>query len=44
LRQWIEAMRGPEIGALRARVEELTSREALDRWMGDALRMGIDPL
>ena len=44
LRQWIEAMRGPEIGALRARVDELTSREALDRWMGDALRMGIDPL
>jgi hypothetical protein len=44
LRQWIEVMRGPEIAALRARVDELTSREALDRWMGDALRMGIDPL
>ena len=44
LRQWMAAMRGPEIVALGARVEGLTSREALDRWMGDALRMGIDPL
>ena len=44
LRQWMEVMRGPEIAALRARVEELTSRQALDRWMSDALRMGIDPL
>jgi|ERR1700677_4340095 hypothetical protein len=44
LRQWIEVMRGPEIAALRARVEELTSRQALDRWMSDALRQGIDPL
>jgi hypothetical protein len=44
LRQWVDALRGPEIAALRARVEELTSRQALDRWMSDALRQGIDPL
>ena len=44
LRQWMAAMRGPEIAALRARVDGLTCREALDRWMSDALRQGIDPL
>jgi hypothetical protein len=44
LRQWMEVMRGPEAAALRARVDGLTSRPALDRWMSDALGQGIDPL
>jgi hypothetical protein len=44
LRQWVAVMRGPEIADLRARLDGLTSRAALDRWIGDALPLGIDPL
>jgi hypothetical protein len=46
LRQWIDAPQwvGPEIANLRQRVDGLTSREAIDRWLDDALKKGIDPL
>jgi len=45
LRQWIAAdWRGPELTDLRARIDELTSREALRHWLLDALEEGIDPL
>lgn len=46
LRQWIEKgdWRGPAIDELRARVDRLVTREAIDRWLSDALKEGIDPL
>lgn len=47
LRQWIFApVWGIDVGlfALRARIDSLTSREAIDRWLDDALKIGIDPL
>jgi hypothetical protein len=46
LRQWINAdgFIGPEIEDLRRRVDDLTSREALDVWLSDAVMAGADPL
>jgi hypothetical protein len=48
LHQWIMApCWGPgdvDILSLRARVDKLDSRDAIDRWLDDALDCGIDPL
>ena len=46
LRQWISegAWYGPEIDALKAGVDNLTSRQAIERWLHRALDEGIDPL
>lgn len=47
LRQWIAAPAwkgSAEIVALRARIEGLTDRAAIDRWLDDAEVLGIDPL
>jgi hypothetical protein len=46
LRQWIAApaWQGPMIEGLRASVDGLVSREAIDAWLGVALEQGIDPL
>jgi hypothetical protein len=46
LRQWMEkgAWMGPAIEGLRKGVDGLTSREAIDRWLEDALAEGIDPI
>ena len=43
---WIIAgdWQGPEIAALRHEVELLTSREEIERWIGHAVDIGIDPL
>jgi len=47
LRQWIMAgdwLGGADIDELRAGLDGLTSRAALDRWLDAALDLGIDPL
>jgi hypothetical protein len=45
LRQWIAGdFRGPEVDDLRARVNDLTTREAISRWLYDADCACIDPL
>ena len=46
LRQWIASpvWRGPGVEHLRARVDGLTTRRAIDAWLTDALDAGIDPL
>lgn len=46
LRQWIEATcwRGEVVDNLRGRIDQLTSREAIDAWLHDALEVCIDPL
>ena len=46
LRQWIAAPSppGPGIERLRAKIDTLHSREAINDWMDDALAKGIDPL
>jgi hypothetical protein len=47
LRQWIEAyawLEEDELFTLRQEVDQLTSREAIDRWLDAALDLGIDPL
>ena len=46
LRQWVAAPSppGPGIERLRAKVDSLQSREAIDDWLDDALVEGIDPL
>jgi hypothetical protein len=46
LRQWVHApgFFGPEIDALRSRVDGLTTRKAISQWLGDAEKEGIDPL
>jgi hypothetical protein len=46
LRQWIASpkWRGPQIGRLRADIDRLMSREAIEQWLDDALDEGIDPL
>lgn len=45
IRQWME---GPFIGygidGLRARIDGLTSRDAIESWLDDALELSIDPL
>jgi hypothetical protein len=46
LRQWIAAPwpPAPGIKSLRAKVDTLQSREAIEDWMDEALAEGIDPL
>ena len=46
LRQWIMApgFIGPEIDGLRGRVDQLTSADAIDTWIYDAVSAGADPL
>ena len=45
LRQWISGdFQGWRIAELRREVELLTNREEIERWLGQALDMGIDPL
>lgn len=45
LRQWMEGdWQGPMIEGLRASVDKLTTREAINTWLGVALKAGIDPL
>ncbi len=45
LRQWIVApWKGSGIADLRRRIEELTSRPTIERWIDDALARDIDPL
>lgn len=46
LRQWIGApgWRGHQVDTLRARINGLTTRAAIDAWIGLALDAGIDPL
>lgn len=46
LRQWImhPGWVGPGIAELRARIDSLTTRKALSKWLDDALAAGIEPL
>lgn len=46
LRQWISDPRwvGPMLDVLRTQVNELTTREAITRWLDRAMHEGIDPL
>jgi hypothetical protein len=46
LRQWIMApvWHGEALDALQARVDGLTTTEAIRRWLDDALKVNIDPL
>jgi hypothetical protein len=46
LRQWIEdpCWQGPAIDQLRASIDGLTSRPAIERWLDTAIDHGIDPL
>jgi hypothetical protein len=44
LRQWIAADAWDGAEELRGRVDRLTTREALDEWLDDAVAIGIDPL
>jgi len=49
LRQWIFAdvwldAPGGAVASLRERIDELTTREAIDRWLDDAAAVEIDPL
>ncbi len=42
LRQWVAGFRG--VDDLRARVDSLTTKAAIDSWINDAIETGIDPL
>jgi hypothetical protein len=46
LRQWIMApvWAGVALDTLQARVDGLTTTEAIRLWLADALKVGIDPL
>jgi hypothetical protein len=44
LRRWINAPGWGAVDDLRRRIDELTSTEAINRWLDDALQEGIDPL
>lgn len=45
LRQWVGGdWWGAGVDELRGRVEAVTSRQALDDWLAQALELGIDPL
>lgn len=46
LRQWIAAPAwiGPHIAELRAAIDGLTDRAAIERWLDAAIEAGIDPL
>lgn len=45
-RQWVNApaFKGADVEALRQQVDGLTSKQAIDRWLDDAIKAGIDPL
>lgn len=45
-RQWIMApgFRGEDVEALRGKVDGLTSRQAIEAWLNDAISAGVDPL
>ena len=45
-RQWVNApaFQGADVEALRRTVDGLTSRQAIERWLGKAIDAGIDPL
>lgn len=46
LRQWIAGdwVPSPELEKLRARIDGITTHEALSEWLNDAYEIGIDPL
>ena len=46
LRQWIAAPAwcGRQVGVLRARIDGLTTRQAIEAWLSLAVEDGIDPL
>lgn len=44
LRQWMENGPWQGVEGLTARIDGLTDRKALSRWLNDALDVGIDPL
>ena len=46
LRQWVTrgAWFGDQVEVLKARIDRLVSREAIEDWLDDALGLGIDPL
>lgn len=45
LRQWMQGpWKGPMIDVLRTQLEQMTTREDLDRWFDRALAADIDPL
>jgi len=44
LRQWIASPVWHDADHLRASIDGLTSREAIDQWLDNALAVGIDPL
>lgn len=44
LRQWIAADVWCGADTLRQRIDELTDRAAIARWLDNALEIGIDPL
>lgn len=46
LRQWIAAPAwiGPDVTELRAAIDGLTDRAAIERWLDAAIESGIDPL
>jgi hypothetical protein len=49
LRQWVSVegswMYGdPAVEPLRAKIDRLTSIEAINEWMNEAIELGIDPL
>ncbi len=45
LRQWIGGpWYGPTVSQLRADIDGLTDRAAIDRWLSCALDAGVDPL
>jgi hypothetical protein len=46
LREWImrPQWQGPDVPRLRARVDGLTSPQAINEWLADAVNAGLDPL
>lgn len=45
-RQWINApaFQGKDVEELRQRIDGLTGKKAIDRWLDDAIKAGVDPL
>lgn len=43
-RQWVAGFRDPAVVELGNRIDDLTSRQAIDAWIGDSIDLGIDPL
>jgi hypothetical protein len=44
LRQWVNATGFVDVADLRARVDSLTTTDAIREWLADAYDTGIDPL